>query len=621
MEQLPKILYLTKDDKGLKLRRRVPANLRGIVGQSEWVERCSGIPWAEVKQRASLFAVRTDAKLKEARAQAARTQPAQSAVDGAPGFKVRPSVHNVEQIALAYFHERSRDQGDQIGRHPEFDSDEYRDAMEEAGLALREAELSAAGMSLDPREDRSSYYHRDAVRLLTRYGYLAERGEGEAPALADPMVVTDPAFTELVKLIGKAEIELALRTYKARDTQQEPPVTDTFFSAMVLPGADPRPSAGQKGHSLEELVRSFLAHKSREVGSSRLSQFNVPMRALTEELGPSFRVAEVTRAHCQELADLFVRVPSHATQHYKGLRLRDAAEAHKRKHGTYPSRFDEAEKGLATLRMVMEWAVEQDWIEANPAAKVKVVRPARPPKKFEEAEDEGYEPFSDSELQAIFTAPLFTGSQGDGHRFAVPGPTIYRRSRYWVPLIAVWSGMRLNEILQLERGDIKRQDGIAYFDVTDREELEYDPAVFSKRLKNTHSVRKVPVHAQLVRLGLLDWIDQRPSGRLFAEATGPISERPSLLFSKRFQTFLRSRNVWVSRTKVFHSLRNNFTDALRRGRVDEEFREAILGWSDKGKMDRRYGEGHSIARLKEEIDKAFYNGFDVSHLQPFSPTQ
>jgi len=617
MEQLPKIPYLTKDDKGHKLRRRIPDELKKVVGKSEWVERCSGLPWSQIKQRAALFAVRTDAKLKEARAQLARSPKAPIATDGAPGFKIRPSMHDVEQIALAYFHERSRDQGDKRDRRLAFDSDDHREAMAEAGLILREAELSAEGKSLDPREDRSRYYHRDAVDLLTRYGYLAERTKGGDRVLADETVVSDPAFAELVKLIGKAEIELALRAYKARETQQEPPVTDPFFSAMVLPGADPKPAAGQKGHSLEELVRSFLAHKSREVGSSRLSQFNVPMRALTEELGPSFRVAEVTRAHCQELADLFVRVPSHATQHYKGLRLRDAAEAHKRKHGTYQSRFDEAEKGLATLRMAMEWAVDQDWIEANPAARVKVVRPARPPKKYEEAEDDGYEPFSDDELHAVFTAPLFTGSQGDGHRFSIPGPTIHRRSRYWVPLIAVWSGMRLNEILQLERGDIKRQDGIAYFDVTDREELEYDPTIFSKRLKNTHSVRKVPVHAQLVRLGLLEWIDQTPSGRLFAEATGPISERPSLLFSKRFQTFLRSRKVWVSRTKVFHSLRNNFNDALRRGHVDEEFREAILGWSDKGKMDRRYGEGHGIARLKEEIDKAFYGTLDLSHLTPF----
>ncbi len=319
MEQLPKILYLTKDDKGLKLRRRVPEELRTVVGKSEWVERCAALAWAEVKQRANLFAARTDAALKEARTALARRQAAPSPAEVAPGFKVRPSMHDVEQIALAYFYERDRDQRQrgEFRANPE----DYRETMEEAGMALREAHLRASGKSLDPREDRSNYYHRDAIRLLIRYGYLAKRPVGDQRALTDPSIVGDPAFAELVRLLGRAEIELALRVYNARETDQEPAVTDPFFVAMVLPGANPNAAVTDHGHTIEELVGSFLAHKRRQVGSSRQSQFNVPMRALTEELGTSFRVKDVTRAHCQEIADLLVRVPSHTTQHYKGLRL------------------------------------------------------------------------------------------------------------------------------------------------------------------------------------------------------------------------------------------------------------------------------------------------------------
>ena len=41
-----------------------------------------------------------------------------------------------------------------------------------------------------------------------------------------------------------------------------------------------------------------------------------------------------------------------------------------------------------------------------------------------------------------------------------------RYAKFWVPLVALFSGMRLGEIIQMQVADVKTLDGITYFDVT-----------------------------------------------------------------------------------------------------------------------------------------------------------
>jgi hypothetical protein len=79
------------------------------------------------------------------------------------------------------------------------------------------------------------------------------------------------------------------------------------------------------------------------------------------------------------------------------------------------------------------------------------------------------------------------------------GGLIKKPYQKWGPLIAIYTGARLNEIAQLELGDIKTEDGINYFDLNESTE--------DKRLKNEASARKVPIHSQLIKLGLMDYVE------------------------------------------------------------------------------------------------------------------
>jgi len=61
--------------------------------------------------------------------------------------------------------------------------------------------------------------------------------------------------------------------------------------------------------------------------------------------------------------------------------------------------------------------------------------------------------------------------------------------------MALFTGVRLEEFAQLMVRDVKSADGIDYLEVTDQGD--------GQKLKNHDSRRPVPVHPELLRLGLL----------------------------------------------------------------------------------------------------------------------
>lgn len=75
------------------------------------------------------------------------------------------------------------------------------------------------------------------------------------------------------------------------------------------------------------------------------------------------------------------------------------------------------------------------------------------------------DPYSADQLIKIIKSPLYTGHKSEGCRHK-PGTLVTRDGYFWTPLIALFSGMRLGEILQLQKPDVKQENGIWYFDVS-----------------------------------------------------------------------------------------------------------------------------------------------------------
>ncbi|MEP3525063.1 MAG: site-specific integrase [Hyphomicrobiales bacterium] len=629
MNDMPKQQYLSKDNKGWKLRRRVPQALKELAGKENWIERIAGVDYRTACEKAKVFGVTTDTEIKRLEGQL-KSSPAVAEASTAdePGFKFGLTDHELDQIAIAYFHdlEQQIQKGD--GYRKGITDENRHEILVELAENFEEADaLATADQAKSrhyPDQDIRTAFHLVALKQLIKYHFLDQQdfqhtykrsSRGKIRQHTGLKVTADlrsnPSFQQLADRLAEANAEIARRRLEAVSENRHPTLQNPVFEKALETNAEITP---QRSVRVAELVKEYLQHKEPGITKSRFDQLKTATRALEEEVGKSIPLSEITRTQCQSIADLFVVIPPYAKRHYKRMSLRKASETFAKKNGEPAQRVKEAGKNLAVLNEIFEFAVDQEWLASNPTQRVKINKPARPKSYFEH--EEGYEPFTADELKIIFNRPLYTGCQDDRHGINKPGPNLPRRSRFWLPLISTFSGLRMQEILQLEKHDIKQTDGVYYFDVNDKvhgndyaAEEEY-----VKRLKAKNSLRKVPIHPELIKIGFLSYVEQSERQWLFPDMPLRGASKMSDQFSKRFRVFMKPTGLSVPRRKVFHSFRNSFNDALRAADVRMEHREQILGWVDHKKMDSRYGHGHLIKRLHEEVARVEYEGLDLSHL-------
>lgn len=200
------------------------------------------------------------------------------------------------------------------------------------------------------------------------------------------------------------------------------------------------------------------------------------------------------------------------------------------------------------------------------------------------------DPFTIDQLRAIFNAPIYRGCRS-ASKWKHPGNEVLRDSgQYWVPLISLFSGARLGEIVQLRTTDVKEESGILYFDLQDEGE--------DQRLKNENSRRRIPVHPKLIELGLRELMMQRRTNgevRLFPDLPLGKDGYYSSPFSKFYGRFLASVGAKGAKTS-FHSFRHNFEDACRDAEAPPEVMNTLQGHGESG-MAARYGKGYVLRKL------------------------
>ena len=158
--------------------------------------------------------------------------------------------------------------------------------------------------------------------------------------------------------------------------------------------------------------------------------------------------------------------------------------------------------------------------------------------------------------------------------------------RYWLPMLGMYTGARLNELCQLYLGDFVEIDGIhcIHFQVTHGDQS----------LKSPTSERVVPIHSKLLESGVMDFVEmQRCLGheRLFPSLSlhkqNGYSQTPSRWFSGLRETL--GFNDAKGR-KDFHSFRHTVADNLKQRGVAESFIGGILGHTTGGITFTRYGK-------------------------------
>jgi integrase len=135
-----------------------------------------------------------------------------------------------------------------------------------------------------------------------------------------------------------------------------------------------------------------------------------------------------------------------------------------------------------------------------------------------------------------------------------------------------------------------------------------------KRTKTKNARRMLPVHPELVRLGFLDYVQQRRSAKGTQLWEG---EKPNNTdqwgdgFSDWFGRQIKGYNFSGTRLGL-HSFRHNFEDALREAELHGTALGAELAGRTKGgDTSNNYGSGYSTRQLAEAMAKIAYPAFVI----------
>ena len=143
-----------------------------------------------------------------------------------------------------------------------------------------------------------------------------------------------------------------------------------------------------------------------------------------------------------------------------------------------------------------------------------------------------------------------------------------------------------DEAALLKATDIKTEQGIRFFDLT--------KAV----VKNEGSARKVPVPSVIEPM-LDRWLEGLTAERLF---TFPVNSDGKARNAASKKSMYYIRKITSDEGLVTHSFRHSFKDVCKNAEISQDLHDFITGHSG-GDSASNYGEGHSLIRRKEALDK------------------
>jgi len=211
--------------------------------------------------------------------------------------------------------------------------------------------------------------------------------------------------------------------------------------------------------------------------------------------------------------------------------------------------------------------------------------------------------FSADELNVLFASPVFV----QGQRPAKGGG----EAAYWLPLLGLFTGARVEDLCRLELGDVVEREGAWCLHLHDSKR--------EQRLGVTAVMRYVPLHGELLRCGFLTHVGAvraaRGSGFLFADLhTNQYGQR-SAVFSNWFNPYLDDIGLDDPRL-VFHSLRHAFQHFSELAGSNDAVIDELIGHAP----DQRYGHKESGEKrlpfplLVQAMERFRIPGLKLDHL-------
>ncbi len=214
-----------------------------------------------------------------------------------------------------------------------------------------------------------------------------------------------------------------------------------------------------------------------------------------------------------------------------------------------------------------------------------------------------------SDLKALFASPVWTGCHP--HYRSRPGPEIIRDGKFWLPLLALFHGCRLEEFADLCRRDVRCDEGIHFVRLTTER----------RKLKNANAERIVPLHPEIVRIDFLVYVEAiapEPDDPLFPDLEPRGADRkrgPNI--TKWFGNY--RKEIGLYRPGVgMHAFRHTANTQLRNlatGYQQIRHIDYLFGHSSGGGEGAiRYDKGPQLRALASTLALLNYPELDFSRL-------
>jgi integrase len=419
-----------------------------------------------------------------------------------------------------------------------------------------------------------------ADKLIRENNFLTLKGSPEYRTLCEGLI-----RAELEALSHTSERETGDFTGKIKD-----PVV---VKPAAVPAAAPEPS-----ETIMVLFAKYEKANPRAMQADSMKQCRRDVEHFVAFAGSSVKASKIDRPMVAAWLDLLYDYPVKATETkvFKGMTPQEIIEANEELDPPKPTlSVNTIRRYLSSLSGFCHWLMVRSVLRDNPILGM-FPEKDRTKKRM---------PFSGDQMKTLLESPLFTGCLGESwQEMAQSGTHQIRDHRYWVPMIMAYSGARPGEIAQLQTADVRQHHGVWIMHITEMGEG-------NKRTKTEGSMRVVPLHSELIRLGFVrhcEGMVAQGKKQVFPEVVIPKSGQIIPEFSREMnRTYLPRIGLKVDRSLSVYSLRHTVVDRLRLAGVGDDEIAFIVG-HEKATMTGRYGveQAGTLQRRAEIIEGIKY---------------
>ncbi|ELG2963016.1 site-specific integrase [Vibrio fluvialis] len=283
-------------------------------------------------------------------------------------------------------------------------------------------------------------------------------------------------------------------------------------------------------------------------------------------------IRDIRRLQAEEARALLRQYPVNAKKHkqFNGLKGQEIIQANQ-KHNLSTLSMESVKDYIQKCSSFFEWCLQMEMTDINPFKGMRFKKTRK--------DSEAKNAYSHAELKKLFSTEIHTKKK-------------YRHPHYyWLPLLGLYTGARLNELCQLYKEDIYKKDDIWVIRIDDKHQ--------GQRIKNNSSRRVIPIHEKLLELGFINYAINVKHERLFPtlkEERDGFGTAASKWFG-RFKTSLQ-----FERGYDFHSFRHTVATQLKNAEISPILAGEILGHSQNNITYERYGKSVKLHILKNAIN-------------------